>query len=119
MDFEYSQKTKDLLKRLNAFFDEHIYPNEQRHIEQAEQLYVWLKKLGPRCLLVHLKDMSEGGERKFAPVGEGILDFAQILKASRDAGVKWGIVEQDSTYDVPPLDAVRRSFENLRKLGGV
>ena len=80
---------------------------------------VWLKKLGPRCLLVHLKDMSEGGEGKFAPVGEGILDFAQILKASRDAGVKWGIVEQDSTYDVPPLDAVRRSFENLRKLGGV
>jgi sugar phosphate isomerase/epimerase len=80
---------------------------------------VWLKKLGPRCLLVHLKDMSEGGEKKFAPVGEGILDFAQILKASRDAGVKWGIVEQDLTYDVPPLDAVRRSFENLRKLGAV
>jgi sugar phosphate isomerase/epimerase len=80
---------------------------------------VWLKKLGPRCLVVHLKDMSEGGEGKFAPVGEGILDFAQILKASRDAGVKWGIVEQDSTYDAPPLDAVRRSFENLRKLGAV
>ena len=80
---------------------------------------VWLKKLGPRCLLVHLKDMSEGGEGKFAPVGEGILDFAQILKASRDAGVKWGIVEQDSTYDVPPLDAARRSFENLRKLDAV
>jgi acyl-CoA dehydrogenase len=37
MDFEYSQKTKDLLKRLNAFFDEHIYPNEQRfHEEVAE-----------------------------------------------------------------------------------
>jgi acyl-CoA dehydrogenase len=30
MDFEYSQKTKDLLARLNAFFDEHIYPNEEK-----------------------------------------------------------------------------------------
>src|SRR5689334_11037092 len=30
MDFEYSAKTKDLLKRLNAFFDEHIYPNEAK-----------------------------------------------------------------------------------------
>jgi acyl-CoA dehydrogenase len=37
MDFEYSQKTKDLLKRLGAFMDEHIYPNEKRfHDEVAE-----------------------------------------------------------------------------------
>jgi sugar phosphate isomerase/epimerase len=80
---------------------------------------VWIKRLGPRCLLLHLKDMGEGGERRFAPVGEGTLDFAEILKAAREAGVKWGIVEQDSTYDMPPLDAVRRSFENLRRMGAV
>src|ERR1700755_3433796 len=37
MDFEYSQKTKDLLKRVNAFMDEHVYPNERRfHDEVAE-----------------------------------------------------------------------------------
>ena len=30
MDFEYSAKTQDLLKRLNAFFNEHIYPNEEK-----------------------------------------------------------------------------------------
>ncbi|MGH8481784.1 MAG: acyl-CoA dehydrogenase family protein [Nevskiaceae bacterium] len=37
MEFEYSQKTKDLLKRLNAFMDEHVYPNEQKfHQEVAE-----------------------------------------------------------------------------------
>ena len=30
-----------------------------------------------------------------------------------------GIVEQDSTYDTPPLEAIRRSFENLRRLGAV
>jgi sugar phosphate isomerase/epimerase len=80
---------------------------------------VWIKKLGPRCLLLHLKDMAEGGEKRFAPVGEGTLGFAEILKSAREAGVKWGIVEQDSTYDVPPLDAVTRSFENLRNLGAV
>jgi sugar phosphate isomerase/epimerase len=80
---------------------------------------VWIKKLGPRCLLVHLKDMAEGGEKRFAPVGTGVLDFNEILKAARDAGVKWGIVEQDVTYDTPPLAAVRTSFENLRRLGAV
>ncbi len=28
---EHSVKTRDLLERLNQFFDEHIYPNEARH----------------------------------------------------------------------------------------
>jgi acyl-CoA dehydrogenase len=28
---EASPKTQDLLDRLNAFFDQHIYPNEARH----------------------------------------------------------------------------------------
>jgi acyl-CoA dehydrogenase len=33
---EYSPKTRDLMARLNAFFDEHIYPNEARcHHELA------------------------------------------------------------------------------------
>ena len=78
---------------------------------------MWIKKLGPRCLLVHLKDMAEGGDKRFAPVGTGTLHFNEILKAAREVGVKWGIVEQDQTYDVPPLEAVRTSFENLRRLG--
>ena len=41
MDFEYSQKTKDLLKRLNAFFDEHIYPNEERFIAEVAEGDRW------------------------------------------------------------------------------
>ena len=37
MDFEYSQKTKGLLARLNAFMDQHVYPDEKRfHAEVAE-----------------------------------------------------------------------------------
>ncbi|MGF7005300.1 acyl-CoA dehydrogenase family protein [Aminobacter sp. BE322] len=36
MDFEYSAKTKDLLERLNAFMDEHVYPNERRYHEEVE-----------------------------------------------------------------------------------
>lgn len=34
MDFEYSAKTKEYLPRLNAFMDEHIYPNEKLYYEQ-------------------------------------------------------------------------------------
>ena len=33
---DYSSKTQDLLGRLNAFFDQHIYPNEARHHAELE-----------------------------------------------------------------------------------
>jgi len=31
MDFEYSPRVKELQKRLIAFMDEHIYPNEHKY----------------------------------------------------------------------------------------
>ena len=35
MNFEYSQKTMDLLARLGAFMDSYVYPNEQLYHEQV------------------------------------------------------------------------------------
>ena len=37
MKFEFSDKVKDLQRRLTAFMDEHVYPNEQRHHEEIER----------------------------------------------------------------------------------
>ena len=37
MDFELSEKTKDLQQRLTAFMDEHIYPNEQRFYDEIQR----------------------------------------------------------------------------------
>ncbi|HYD97455.1 MAG TPA: acyl-CoA dehydrogenase, partial [Noviherbaspirillum sp.] len=37
MDFQYSDKVKDLQKRLNAFMDEHIYPNEAKFFGEIEK----------------------------------------------------------------------------------
>ncbi len=37
MTFEFSDKVKDLQRRLQAFLDEHIYPNEQRFYDEIEQ----------------------------------------------------------------------------------
>jgi acyl-CoA dehydrogenase len=36
MTFEFSQKTKELQKRLQEFMDAHIYPNERRFHEEVE-----------------------------------------------------------------------------------
>jgi acyl-CoA dehydrogenase len=37
MDFDYNQKTKDYLVRLNAFMDEHVYPNEHLYHQQIDE----------------------------------------------------------------------------------
>jgi acyl-CoA dehydrogenase len=37
MHFEFSDKVRDLQKRLTAFMDEHIYPNEKRFYQEIEK----------------------------------------------------------------------------------
>jgi sugar phosphate isomerase/epimerase len=104
-----------------------LYNNSDPKLVKAELDVYWLKhggqdpvaiinRFGPRTLILHLKDMAAGPERKFAPVGEGILDFNAILDAAANNGVKYGAVEQDDTYGVNPLDAIKTSFTNLQKL---
>jgi acyl-CoA dehydrogenase len=41
MSFDPSAKVQTLQQRLAAFMDEHIYPNEKRHAEEAERLGPW------------------------------------------------------------------------------
>ncbi|MBL8125249.1 MAG: acyl-CoA dehydrogenase family protein [Blastocatellia bacterium] len=41
MDFDYSAKTVELQKRLSAFMDEHIYPNEKRFNEEIDTRDRW------------------------------------------------------------------------------
>ncbi len=41
MHFEFSDKVKSLQKKLEAFMDEHIYPNEQRFEGETEQSDRW------------------------------------------------------------------------------
>jgi acyl-CoA dehydrogenase len=41
MSFEPTPKVQQIQKRLTAFMDEYIYPNEKRHLEEAETLGPW------------------------------------------------------------------------------
>ena len=38
MEFSYSKKTQDVLDRLNAFMDDHIYPNQEAFYKQHDEL---------------------------------------------------------------------------------
>lgn len=75
----------------------------------------YIKQLGNRIALLHLKDISP--DNKFAPVGTGLLDFPAIVAAGVAAGAKWGVIEQDDCYNMTPLDSVRTSFNNLKAKG--
>jgi acyl-CoA dehydrogenase len=41
MAFDPSPKVQDLQRRLTAFMERYIYPNEARHVEEAERLGPW------------------------------------------------------------------------------
>ena len=77
----------------------------------------YIRKNASRIKLVHLKDMAPGGEKKFAPVGTGTLDFKAISDAAAAAGVEWGVVEQDNCYGENPLHLIEVSYTELRRLG--
>jgi sugar phosphate isomerase/epimerase len=78
------------------------------------------RKYPGRFQLFHMKDMYTREEpffktesKDFAPVGEGVINFKKILAAKKEAGLKYIIVEQDSTKDGKPFEAIRTSLINL------
>lgn len=76
----------------------------------------YMKSVKDRLSLVHIKDMADDEKRSFAEIGEGVLDWDSIFGVAKEAGSKWLIVEQDSCAR-PPIESVRISFENLKKMG--
>ena len=83
-----------------------------------------LRKLPGRVPLVHLKDKANGtpvrykesvDRAAFKEVGNGVLDWAAVLRAGAAAGVRHYFVEQDQTPG-DPIDSLRQSFAYLSKL---
>ena len=84
MDFEYSARVKDLQKRLTAFMDEHIYPNEPKYHAHVKSDKRWepvpvIEELKPKAkkaglwnlFLPHSKRVPEGlSNLEYAPLCE-------------------------------------------------
>lgn len=52
----------------------------------------------------------------FRPLGQGVLDIKGIIDAAVSSGAQYLIVEQDNTYDLPSLEAVKMSIDYLNKI---
>ncbi|MBR9855278.1 MAG: TIM barrel protein [Algicola sp.] len=75
----------------------------------------YFEKHQGRFKLWHVKDMDEEG--KFAPVGEGTIDFNRILKEKKTSGMEKYFVEQDMTWDKKPLEVIKISHKGLKEIG--
>ncbi|MFA6729763.1 MAG: sugar phosphate isomerase/epimerase [Eubacteriales bacterium] len=106
----------------------------------GEDPAAYLVKYSGRAPVVHLKDFvmknksvkeglygligvndvspqAEEGDFAFRPVGYGVQDNLAILRAAREAGTKWLIVEQDRPcLGWDSLDCIGMSMAYLRKI---
>lgn len=55
MHFEYTEKVQELIARLNAFMDEHVYPNESRFMEEVAEGDRWQ----PTAIIEELKPLAK------------------------------------------------------------
>lgn len=78
----------------------------------------WIEKLEGRIPCIHLKDMTvRNGEQIMAPVLEGNIPFAKIIKLLEKQGqTKYLIVEQDFCEE-SPFVCLKKSYDNLAGLG--
>ncbi len=78
----------------------------------------WIEKLKGRIDILHLKDMAKGERNSTEPqfyteVGNGNLYWEGIIETALNSGVKYFVVEQDTTPG-DPFDSLKMSADYLR-----
>lgn len=119
-DFEF-KANKDGVVPMDYFIEN----SNPEHVNFEMDLYwviragadplAYFEKAPGRFKAWHVKDMDDEG--KFAPVGQGNIDFSKILAEKATSGMEVYFVEQDLTWERAPLDAVELSLEGLKKFG--
>lgn len=75
----------------------------------------YFKRYPGRFKIWHVKDMDDQG--RFAPVGNGKIDFKRILANKKLSGMAYYFVEQDACYNETALEAIVISHKGLEKIG--
>ncbi|HEX9927064.1 MAG TPA: acyl-CoA dehydrogenase family protein [Pyrinomonadaceae bacterium] len=131
MDFDYSQKTRELQKRLERFFEENIYPNEAEYQKQVAEGERWkilplIEELKEKARAENLWNLFLPDERfgagltnlEYAPLAETmgrVFWSSEIFNCSApDTGnmevlAKYGTPEQQEIWLKPLLKGEIRS----------
>lgn len=119
-DFEYKENAEGIVPI------EYMLENTDPELVNFQMDLYWVTKAGAdpvayfekypgRFKLWHVKDMDDQG--RFAPVGEGTIDFAKILANKDKSGMQYYFVEQDQTFNHEPLEAIQISHKGLEEIG--
>ena len=81
----------------------------------------FIRRLEGRILNLHFKDMKTSPKGPICPVGQGVLDFAAIVRAAEETGIRFGLVEQDNAPDLATAEwdefaQMADSYRHLRPL---
>jgi acyl-CoA dehydrogenase len=131
MDFDFTEKVRGLQKKLQAFMDEHVYPNEQRHHDEVNHGDRWqpsrvIEELKPKARAAGLWNLflpeSEDGaglsNLEYAPLCEIMgrsTMAAEVFNCSApDTGnmevlARYGTAEQKERWLKPLLAGEIRS----------
>ncbi|MDQ2986735.1 MAG: sugar phosphate isomerase/epimerase [Armatimonadota bacterium] len=77
----------------------------------GEDPIAWIGRLHGRLPSIHCKDLGADGVD--IELGDGVLDFAEILRAAERAGTRTLVVEMD-TPRLEPMESARRSLLGLQ-----
>ncbi len=120
-DFEFKKNAEGIVP-----IDYLLENLDSKYVNFQMDLY-WVTKAGAnpiayfnkypgRFKIWHVKDMDQQG--RFAPVGEGSINFKNILANKALSGMKYYMVEQDMTFDgLKPLEAIKISHKGLKEIG--
>ncbi len=72
----------------------------------------YFKKYPERFTLGHIKDMSKLDAKKNVVIGDGTIDYTNLLKEAKKAGMKHFIVEQDN-FSGPVLESMEINCKRL------
>jgi sugar phosphate isomerase/epimerase len=121
---KYNGKT--FLEELFTTTSTNVYAELDVHWVQrggADPVY-WIKKMAGRTSVLHFKDFSIKINDKnesipeFSEIGEGNLNWPEILKACKETGVRWYVFEQDTPRgDRDIFESIKITFNNMKKMG--
>lgn len=78
----------------------------------------WLKKYPNRFRLGHLKDRIKNATERDASctLGTGYIDYPKLIKAAKENGMEYFIVEQERYDGTTPLESAKADAEYMNKL---
>lgn len=126
MQFAYHNHDFEFKKVGDVMMYDYMLENTDADMVKYEMDMFWVVKGGQdpkayftkypnRFPLGHIKDMDKQNSDNNTEIGTGSIDYAGLLKAAKDAGMKHFLVEQE-TFTRPSIESMKMNYNYLSTL---